>query len=158
MLDSQGRYLTQSLFLELGYNETAIYTLKDHDHIYNGQVYPSAKKLFLEMQDPTEYRFAGTYFCGWKHWQKICANRAIKTHIDEWRLELEYKLRAEAIQQMIVQARTGSYQASKWLTDRGWDVRKAGRPSKDELDREKEIQNRANDEYGADVLRLMKNG
>jgi hypothetical protein len=151
-----GRYITQSLFLELGYNEDAIYTLKDQDHFHNGKLYISAKKLYLEMEDPTEYKFAITYFCGWKHWQKMSENKAIRKHIEEWREELEYKLRSEGVKAMIVQARTGSFQASKWLNDRGWEKRAAGRPSEAEIEREKEFQTRAKDEYGADVLRLMK--
>lgn len=156
MTDSMGRYITQSLFLELGYNEDAIYTLKDQDHFHNGKLYISAKKLYLEMEDPTEYKFAITYFCGWKHWQKMSENKAIRKHIEEWREELEYKLRSEGVKAMIVQARTGSFQASKWLNDRGWEKRAAGRPSEAEIEREKEFQTRAKDEYGADVLRLMK--
>ena len=40
-LDSEGRPLTQSIFLEVGYNDYAIYTLKENDHEYNGKIYPS---------------------------------------------------------------------------------------------------------------------
>jgi hypothetical protein len=156
MVDSMGRYITQSLFLEVGYNEDAIYTFKDHDHFHNGKLYPSAKRLYLEMEDPTEYQFAKTYFVGWKHWLKMCENKVIRKNVDEWREELEYKLRSEGVKAMIVQARTGSFQASKWLNDRGWEKRAAGRPSESEIEREKEFQTRAKDEYGADVLRLMK--
>jgi hypothetical protein len=156
LVDSMGRYLTQSLFLELGYNEDAVYSLKDQDHFHNGKVYYSIKRIYLSMEDPTEYQFAHAAFCGWKHWQKICDNKAIRKHVDEWRAELEYKLRSQGIQQMIQQGRTGSFQAAKWLSDRGWDTRAAGRPSKEEIQREKEFNARASDEYGADVVRLLK--
>jgi hypothetical protein len=158
MVDSVGRYLTQSLFLELGYNEDAIYTLKDNDHFHNGRLYISAKRLYLSMEDPTEYQFANVYFCGWKHWLKMTENKAIRRNIDEWREELELKLRAKGVKAMIQQAHTGSFQASKWLTDRGWEKRGAGRPSKDEVDAEKEYQTRDKETYGADVLRMLKNG
>jgi hypothetical protein len=158
MLDGQSRYLTQSLFLELGYNDAALFTLKDDDYVYNGKYMLSAKRLYLLMEDPTEYDYANTVFCGWKHWQKICDNKAIRRSIDEWRSELEYKLRAKGIKSMIQEGQKGSFQAAKWLADRGWDQRGAGRPSKQEVQREKEFQARASDEYGADVLRLLKNG
>lgn len=157
MLDGMGRYKTQSLFLEFGYDADALFTLKDQDHIYEGKLYVSMKRLYLEMEDPTEYQFANTVLVNWKHWQKMTANKMIRQHVDEWRSELEYKLRAQGVQAMIQQGRTGSYQAAKWLADRGWDVRPAGRPSKEEIQREKEFQSRVTDEYGADVIRLLKN-
>ena len=58
---SDGRPITQSLFLEIGYTEHAVYTLKDDDYEYNGKVYPSLKKAYLELEDTTEYDFANQY-------------------------------------------------------------------------------------------------
>ena len=50
--DTKGRPLTQSLFLELGYNtQYAVYTLKDEDYNYEGKLYPSLKRLYLEMEE-----------------------------------------------------------------------------------------------------------
>ena len=156
LLDSQGRPLTQSLFVECGYNEEyAVYTLKDVDHEWNGKLYPSLKRLYLEMEDATEYEFANTYLLGWRQWQRIYENKMFKTHIDEWREELEYKLRSKATKQMISLAATGNYQASKWLIDRGWQTRGAGRPTKSELTAQKAIDKRIEEEYGADVHRLF---
>ena len=153
-IDTGGRYYTQSLFLELGYQDAALYTLKDVDHEYNGVKYKSIKQFYLNMEDTTEYEFANTYFAGWNHWQKICANKAIREHIDEWRMELELKLRARAVKQMVILAETGSFQASKWLADKGWDMRGAGRPTKLEKEAHKAFNDRMNNEYGADIIRL----
>ena len=58
LVDGQGKPLTQSLFLEIGYTDFSVYTLKDQDYEYNDKVYPSLKRLYLEMEDPTEYEFA----------------------------------------------------------------------------------------------------
>lgn len=155
LLDSQDRPLTQSLFLEVGYDrDFALYTLKEVDHEFEGKVYPSIKRLYLEMEDPTEYEFANEYFLGWKHWMRICDNRILRTHILEWREELEIKLRSRAVKAMIKSADDGNYQASKWLVDRGWNTRGAGRPSKSELEAEKKIAATINSEYGADIIRL----
>lgn len=156
MLDEMGRFITQSLFLEINYTDKAQYTLKDEDHEYNGRIYPSIKRLFLEMEDPTEYEFANTYFCGWRHWQRIAANKAINKYIDEWREELEYKLRAKGIKQIIASTKNpmGGLQASKWLADRGWSTRAAGRPSKAEIEREKEFAAKVEDEFRADIIRF----
>lgn len=156
MLDGMNRPYTQALFLELGYQDEALYTLKEVDHVYEGKKYPSIKKLYLEMTDPTEYKFATTYFLGWSHWLRLGENKAIRKHIDEWRDELEIKLRAEAVAQVMEQAKLGSFPASKWLADRGWANRGAGRPSKLEQEKHKKIQQTIDNEYGADVVRMFK--
>jgi hypothetical protein len=156
MLDVMNKPLTQSLFLEIGYTDAAIYTLKEVDHEHNGKVYPSLKRLYLEMADPTEYEFATTYLLGWRHWKRLCDNKFIRTHIDEWREELEIKLRCRGVKQVLIAAETGSFQAAKWMSDRGWSNRGAGRPTAADIKGEKEFQARVESEYGADVVRLFK--
>lgn len=157
MLDSMGKMRTQSLFLELGYNEEACFTLKDEDYQYNGRSFPSLKRLYLESEDPTEYEFATKHLLGWKHWQRMCENKIIAKHINEWRDELEVKLRSRAILDAIQEARKGHFQAAKWVADRGWSTRGAGRPSKAEIEKEKSIQAKIDNEYGADVIRMFAN-
>lgn len=138
---TNGIPLTQSLFLEIGYTDYAVYTLKDEDYEYKGKVYPSLKRLFIEMEDVGEYLFACEYLLGWDHWQRLCANKQVAKHIDEWRYELELKLRSKAIKNIITKAYTErGIQAAKWLAEKGWDKRKAGRPSKDEIEQEKRVQ------------------
>jgi len=157
LVDNYGKPLTQSLFLELGYSEFAIYTFKDTEHEYKGKKYPSIKQAYLAMEDPTEYEFATTYFLGWNHWKRLLENKNIRREIDEWRDELEIKLRCKAVKAMLDSAKQGNYQASKWFADRGWINKGAGRPSREDVLREKEFQSRAAGEYGADVLRLFGN-
>jgi hypothetical protein len=158
LLDSVQKPLTQSLFLELGYNEQAVFTLKDNDHEYNGRVYPSLKRLYLEMEDPTEYQFAKTYLLGWRHWKRLCENKAIRKHIDEWREELELQIRSKGVREIIKHAENEKgFQAAKWLADRGWSARGAGRPSKEEIEREKKFQSRMDEDFKADVVRLFGN-
>lgn len=154
MVDSMGRPITQSLFLEVGYTDMAIFTLKENDYEYNGVIYPSLKKLYLEMGDVTEYEFANTFLLGWQHWKRICENKVIRKYIDEWREELEYKVRSKSVKALLVAAESGNYQAAKFFVDKGWDKRAAGRPSKAEIAREKEIQSKIADEYSADIVRL----
>lgn len=156
-VDSMGKPLTQSLFLEIGYTDKAIYTLKDEDYEYNGKVYPSIKRLYMQCADPTEYTFATEHFLGWTHWQRIAKNRSLAPHVAEWREELEVMLRCQGIKSAISSAKQGGFQAAKWLADRGWESRGAGRPSKAEVERETKFQARVNEEYDADILRLVKN-
>lgn len=158
MQDVMGKPLTQGLFLEINYGDSAVFTLKEQDHVLNGKTYFSLKRLYLECADPTEYEFATTYLLGWKHWLRLCENKALRAHIDEWRDELEIKLRSAGVKKMIEasQGPLGSVQAAKWIADRGWSTRGAGRPSKADIEREKKIQTGMTDEYAADFLRLVK--
>lgn len=152
-----GDYLTQSLFLELGYEPSAIYTLKERDHKYKGKVYPSIKQLYLQMEDPTEYSFAKEHFASWKQWQRIVRNKKITPYIEEWREELEVKLRSQAIVDIIAtsaEASQGSFQAAKWLADRGWEKRAPGRPSKEAKEREEAIEDRIQQEFKGDIIRM----
>lgn len=157
MLDSMGKFRTQSLFLELGYGAEALFTLKDQDHVHEGTTYLSMKRLYLEFEDPTEYEFANEILLGWKHWHRMCENKLIRKHIDDWRDELEVKLRSRAITDAIKEARKGHFQAAKWVADRGWATRGAGRPTKQETERQKKIEERIEDEYRGDVVRMFKN-
>lgn len=154
LVDTMGRPLSQSLFLELGYNtDYAIFTLNDEDKIYQDRVYPSLKKWYLKVGDPTELTFARKCLLNWRHWKKLCENKLIRPYIEEWREELEVQIRAEGILSIVDQSME-NFQAAKWLADRGWDKRGAGRPSKAEKQREKDIQDRIDQELKADVLRM----
>ncbi len=157
LLDVNGLPLTQGLFLEVGYNtDYAIYTLKDRDHEYKGHLYPSLKALYLKEGDPTEYLFADKYLLGYQHWKRICNNKLLLQYIQEWREELEIKLRAEAVRALInmTSSENGNFQAAKFLADRGWDKNKVGRPSKEELEKRAAIGRKVDDEFKADIRRL----
>lgn len=123
----QGVWLTHSLFLEMSNYDTelAVYTLKDDDHEFKGKLYPSLKKLYLEVGDPTEYEFAQQHLGGWDHWKRILNHNTLREdYISKWREELSMRFRSEAVRGM-VGAATGerpSFQAIKWLADAGWDM------------------------------------
>jgi len=153
--DSRGRPLTQGLFLEIGYNtEFAEYTLKDDDFEYEGKLYPSLKKLYIKMADPIEYNFATTHLGSWEQWQRISNNKILKKYIDPWRKELELKLRSEAVAEVIKFSKTDKgFQAAKWLADKGFDKR-AGRPSKEEIEAEKRFQSHMRDDFDDVIVRL----
>lgn len=153
---SNGVPLTQGLFLEIGYSDFAVFTLKDDDYEYNGQLLPSLKRLYLEMEDIGEYEFATTYLLGWQHWQRMCANKQLLKHIDEWRYELELKLRSRAIKTVI--AKTASEQginAAKWVAEKGWDKGRVGRPSKQEEAREERLRAELDVDFGGDYSRVL---
>lgn len=158
---AKGNYIVQGLFLEDTYNtDLAVFTYSGDHKEYKGKEYPSLKKLYLEMADPVEYTFANTYLFDWPHWQRMCNNALVSKHIDQWREELALKLASEGVLTMIdLATQKDSYQAAKYLADHGWDTKKRGRPSKEEV--ESEIRKRADeksewDEDNGRVLRLME--
>lgn len=155
MKTSVGVPLTQGLFLEIGYKDYAVYTLKDEDHIIDGKTYPSLKRLYLEMEDVGEYEFANTYLLGWQHWLRLCANKAVAAHVQVWREELEIKLRSKALKEIIKKSKieTG-INAAKFLAEKGWDKRKAGRPTKEDVERETRIQADINRMFEEDLSRI----
>ena len=135
--NESGRYLSKALFYELTIPESrqyAIFTLKEEDHEVDGVVYKSLKRLFLSYDDPTEYEFAKNELGGWKHWQELCSQRDLAEHIEEWRDERDIMLRSRGIRDLMSQE--GSFQAAKYLADKGWEERKAGRPTKAAVERE----------------------
>jgi len=149
---------TQKLFLELGYDaDVAIYTLKDYDYEYEGKTYKSIKRLYLEMEDVTEYQFANEYFYSWNHWQRICNNKVIRKHIDEWRDELELKLRSHAIRNIIdMTSEERGFQAAKYVAEKGWEKGSVGRPKKDTSERDAKIEERLHEDFAGDVARLKE--
>ncbi len=135
-----GALVTRGLFLEnyTADRESVMYSLSREDK--NG--IPSLYKLYLAMEDLTEYEFALTYFESWEHWQSIAEASWMKPHLDKWRTELMIKLKSMAVKEMIKEATLGgknAFQALKWIIDKGW-IEKAqgpgrGRPSKEEIRR-----------------------
>jgi hypothetical protein len=158
MRDSRGYPLTQSLFLEINYSDYAIWTFNDEPKEYNGKIYPSLRQHYLEIADPTEYQFAKQCTLGWDHWQRICENVLVKKEVAKWREELEVALRSEGVMAIIDATAQdgGNFQAAKWLTEKGWEKNKVGRPSKAESDRDKRIADRINDDFKADIIRLKE--
>lgn len=157
--DSKGRFLTQSLFLELGYKtDFAVFTLKDDHYKYNGKFYPSLKKLYLEFEDVTEYEFANRYLLGWEHWQKMLENLSIAKHIKKWREELELKIRCQAMRNAISSAKKGNFQAAKYIVNGEYKPSKTGRPTRKEAEREARINENLDEIANQDYLRLVTNG
>lgn len=156
MQDALGRPLTQSLFLEIGYTDFAVYTLKEYDHTYNGVVYPSLKALYLKEEDPTEYLFATKHLLGWDHWKRLQRNKEVNKYIVQWREELELKIQAMAVREMqtLCGSENGNFSAAKFLADKGWLKRTAGRPSKGDEEKEARIAEHVANEFADDIARL----
>lgn len=157
--DSMGRFRTQSLFFEMKHpGIDPVFTLKPQDHEVKGVVYKSLRRIYLDIADPTEYDFAIKVFDSWEQWRRIFTNGLLSPYVNKWREELELKLRAGAINTIQAVAsdpyNKGSLTAARWLADRGWD-KKRGRPSKDEVAKERKIVANIHDELDEDYDRII---
>jgi len=122
--DKGNRWLTTGLFAETaaGNKEFIIMTLEE------------GRERFVELKDMTGYKFANAHLGGYAHW-KALENSTFHCHIEDWKEELEVAIRCESLERIASEAEGGHYQANKFLADRGWDVREAGRPSKKEVEK-----------------------
>lgn len=143
--NSVGAHLVKSIFFEYDDVEksSAVYTLKDYDHTYNGITYPSLRRLYVGLADPTEYLFAEEYLDGWSHWKKLSSAAFFQEHLKEWREELDVKLRAASllkIRETAAANQKESFQAQKFLVTGGWkspdEKEKVGRPTKEKIKQE----------------------
>jgi len=135
--DSNGRWFTKGVFHEYATDpSTAIYHIDE------------AKQYYMECRDITGYDFAVQYLGGWRHWLTLHNSPILEPILREWEEELEVKLRSEAVKHIVNLSKTDKgYQAAKYLADRGWKVRDAGRPSKEEIQRETSVQSKMYDEF-----------
>lgn len=142
----KGVWITLGLFYELaGLNkDRAIYTIYDEDRTVDDIKYISLKKLYLEMEHIPgyEYDFANKYLGGWNHWLRLQnSSKQLTEHIQEWKDELEIKLKARAARSIIstsFEESPTAFHANKWISDKGWLPQK-GRPKKADIQREAKI-------------------
>ena len=112
----------------------------------------------MDIADPTEYEFALQAFGSWKHWIKIKNSKVIKVFVEDWPVELEVKLRSEGIKGVIKEAESGKakFNAAKFLANADWkaSTSKRGRPTKEEVERERKIAAKLNSEFSEDAERI----
>lgn len=131
-----GVLLLKELFFETASNrDNVLYTLKSEDH----EGFPSLYRLYMEVSDPTEYQFAIQYLDGWKHWKTLSECSWMKPFINEWRDELNVRIRSSALQTAIKKASSSdkdALTAAKYVEDvfgDGKTKNTRGRPSKAEI-------------------------
>lgn len=161
------RLQTKALFFETTLPEYRIemepeWTLKERDHLVDGKTYRSMKKIYLEMEDVTEYEFAMATLGSFTHWETLCKSPWFKEHIDQWRKELNLKLKAKAIKSIIQSATTSenlSFQAMKYLADNQYLDKgsKRGRPSKEDIKAELKKEAEASRVFRDDAERIGLN-
>ena len=147
MKDVGGRYRTQSLFEGKGQTDSLVpvFTLEDYH-----TTYPSFKRLYIEIGDPSEYAIAMGLLGSWEHWTRLSECSWFKPILKECREELNAKIRSLAVSQIQLDGKVAFSEATrlaanKFLAQGQYlveserevpkEVAKRGRPSKEEIER-----------------------
>lgn len=104
------------------------------------EIYDLYKK-YLAAYDPTEYQFAMRYLGSWEAWDTLSTQKYMRKSVNDWRKELEVRIRSEALGRIIDASREDTRDglaANKYLLEGSWtkEETKRGRPSKIEIDNE----------------------
>tara|TARA_Y100000361_G_C11138782_1_gene333759 strand:- start:173 stop:637 length:465 start_codon:yes stop_codon:yes gene_type:complete len=113
---------------------------------------------FVAIGDPTEYEAALQLAGSWSEWQRMkkeWPEFRDKILID-WLAEVEVKLRSDAIREVCAHSRQqGGAAAAKWVAEGKYKPRRAGKPSKAEVQKQAKIQARIDDEVQDDIARVL---
>lgn len=113
-------------------------------------------KLFIELCDPTEYTAALALVGSWPEWQRFKKEWGVFR--DEilvgWLAEVEVKIRSNAIRKVIDSATTDT-KAAQWLAESKHVPKRAGKPSKAEVERQAKIEAGVRNEVEDDVTRVL---
>ena len=161
--DSMGRARTMSLFKETlphGSPFEPVYTLGEK----SVKGLPSAKEIYMQCSDPTEYKPAMKIVGNWQVWQRIVESEWMAPYIEEWREELEIKLRSEYLQKIADTAESGNetqaFKAMQFMYKESIGdsskpgTKKRGRPTKAEVARERKVQAQVEEEAQETLERL----
>lgn len=171
---TNGRRVLRSLFLETVHQEVAeldvvkpLFTLKEYNVEKDGVTLYSLKNIYFSYDHIPgyEYEFAKDVFNSWEHWVMLTeSSSGVSSAIASWREELTIKLQAKAFSSLFKTALFEGAKgtpAARFLAERGWEA-KRGRPSKDEVTRERKIAAGVDKEVQDDLnrlgLTLVKNG
>ena len=142
LVNANGQKYLRRLFIEQSYQandrESVSYTLSDTDH----HTYPSLYRLYLEENDPSEYRFAEKYFVNYQHWKLLCDCSWFQPTLFRMREALEQKIQSDLLEKVDSISKDtehrNQFEAIKLLLSKPWKDKLAqkgqrGRPSKEEI-------------------------
>lgn len=153
LTNALGHYLTVGLFEEFRRADVAV------EPMFKLSVW---KKVYLELQDPTEYAPAMLLLGNWQHWLALRENKQLAKIFNEWAQELDIKLRSVGVRNMISLAGStapGAAGSAKWLAEAGYITDKR-LTTKEGKAKEQEVKDAVKDRTAEDIRRLglVKNG
>lgn len=158
-LSTTGQRLVRQLFIEnrnIGENDLAVYTMHREDEMYEGKIYLSLYKLYVETKDITEARFVTKYLYDWEQWNSLASSATYKDEIARWRVELKALVLGELIDTLIKDAHSDSKSSkgsAKFLVDK-LSKNSKGRPTTAVIPTSEEKTTTIISEIAKDKLRL----
>lgn len=121
----------------------------------------SGRKTFVELGDPSGYKWAMKYLGDWDHWLVLEQCTWFQEYLAEWRKELDAKIASEAMDRIREIAQDpndkSSLTAAKWLASKPWNQKAGsarGRPSKEEVQGELKRQTQKLTQEDEDAARI----
>jgi hypothetical protein len=119
----------------------------------------NCRKTFVELGDPTGYKWAIRYLGDYEHWKRLVKCSWFQEAYDVWMNELKMKLQSEALDTIrdISQGENPAQAlvASKYLASFEWEKKGRGRPSKEEVQGELKHAARVLSEEDKDFERIQ---
>lgn len=113
---------------------------------------------FVELGDPTGYKWAMTYLGDWNHFQRLMNTPWFPAVFAEWNRTLEIKLKSEAmdtIRDIAAGTSSQALAAAKFLAETGWKPKHTkGRPSKAQVDEAAKQMAKIQQEHNTDAERI----
>lgn len=126
------KWLTEGLFLETTQsNDNVLYSMQPWDKELDGKIIPSIHRLYVDMEDVSEWEFGNKYFDGYQHWLVIREKPFFAEAYKRMKEELNAKLRGKALKVMLAQVAEGtaSQATLKYLADNDYLPKSAvGKP------------------------------
>lgn len=143
-VNASGTRLTKQLFVEHQYinpdSNLASYTMLHEDKTFEGIVYPSLYRLYMEANDITEATFVERYLHDWEQWTRLCSSAFFRDEVAQWREQLRKKVEGQLVERLVhdalnVDSKTHTSSA-KYLLDRldKKAGKRVGRPTKEQSD------------------------
>lgn len=156
--DTRGRMLLQPLFIEnhnrINTPYPASYTLNAWDNEEKGL--RSARIIYVNTLDPSEYNAAMLLLGSWKHWQRLTECGWFQPYLKEWREEMAIRLQSIGVTNLLSQASSErGTTAAKFLAERGWNKALKNSPKVRDKDKNKhDVSDFINDDM--ERLKLVK--
>jgi len=143
VVDTYGRRVVLSLFSE--------FSRTDYTPLWS--LYKDWKPIYMEAEDPTEYEAAMRLIGDYEHWLLIRSHPKIAPIIDKWAIELEIKMRSDAVRKMVRHSASNQgTAAAKWIAEGGFTMR--DKRSKKGKEEEREITEVLSERLHEDMTRL----
>lgn len=127
--------------------------------VYDREMLELWRQRFIDVGDPTEYKFGISVAGDYKSYERIKKNsRTLREYLMYWQEELEVKMRSDALNCLLDDVKSGSKSATssaKFIEDKMSKHKEARRPTKKEQESKSKVDERVFGEIDEEFERVM---